>query len=54
MEIFGVTSCNFRNRIDTRFFQEVGVLFAHAFDAEEVSEIDPFEDEALGDPGLFS
>ena len=52
MEVLRIASGKFRDRIHPGFFQEVGVFFAHAFDTKEVGEIDPFQNEALGDSSL--
>lgn len=53
LEVGGNTVAEFLYGVNAGSFEEFGKLTCHAFDAEEVGVVDPFEDEFAGNAGSF-
>ena len=53
MKIVGVPLREFRHAVDAGRFKQVGILFADALDAEQISHVDPTQDQRPADIGFF-
>ena len=53
VKVGGVAVAEFLDGVHTGFFQQVAVFFANALDAHQVCQVDPFEDQCVGDAGLL-
>ena len=52
VEIAGVALRQFRDGVDPRRLEQIGVFLPDPLDAEEVGPVDPFQQQGFADPGL--